>query len=295
MADISDTSSFQDLRAALEPTADAPIVETPVTTEVVIPPVVESEPVVDPVVETVPPVVDKKPKRFSELTRRAQEAEARTTALAAELAALKSAPVTAKPAPVTEPLQGKPVLPNADTFTGTWAELETARAKYTEDLVAWSVANDRHQRDTEKAKADATARALAVNQTWQQQYDAAVEADENAEAAVKKIAPVIGKLGIADVVKESEVAMEIILALDADPKRLEKIQGMSIASAAREIGRIEDSILAKRTAPVTPAQPKLPNPPVAVGGAASGSAVAVDLNKLDMHDFKAAVRAQLKR
>jgi hypothetical protein len=302
MADITDNTSFQDLRAALTadptPTPVTPVVEAP---EVVVPPVVETTetPATEetPVPVVTEPLVDKKPKRFSQLTRELQDARQQAADLASRLAAVQATPaIPATPAaPVIEPLAGKPTPPDAGTFTGTWAELETARAEYTEKLVLWSVQNDRHQRETEKAKAETAKRIETVNRTFQQQYDAAVDADEHAETAVKNVAPIIGKMGIADVVKESEVAMEIILALDADPKRLEKIQGMSLASAAREIGRIEDSILAKRAAPVVPVKAKLPNPPVVVGGAASGSAASVDLEKLDMREFKAAARAQLKR
>lgn len=281
--------SFEDLRTALRMPAPISEIAAPVTPPVeppVVPPVTPpvEKPADTPVVPPVEPVVDKKPKRFSELTRELEASRQREADLLARLATPQpAAPVVpAPPAPLPE-APGKPVAPDSNTWTGTWPELEAARAKHVVDLVKWSVDNDRLQRTVESAREVEQATARTVQEKWDAAFDAAVAIDDNVADAVKHVGAELlagNKRGIVDVIKESEVGVEIAKELHADAEKLKKVVGMTLASAAREIGKIEAAILGKR--PVTPAVPvePLPPPPQNIGGGASGHSAGPDLTKL---------------
>lgn len=299
--------SFEDLRSALNlpvvtldatgapaaPKEEAPAAPTAEAT--VVPPVTPIEPPVVPPVD--PPVVpDKKPKRFSELTRELEVTRQQNADLAARLAAAvqPAAPVTPPAAAPLPEAEGRPTPPDATTWDKSWPELEVARAKYTEDLVAWSLKNDRLQRTVEQAREVEQVASRTVHEKWLAAYDAAVAIDEAIVDAVKHVGDQLvsaAKRPIIDVIKESEVAVEIVKELTADADKLKKLAGMSLASAAREIGKIEAAILSKQPAPAAPAA-KLPAPPTEVGGGASGHTAGPDLTKLGempMASFKETV------
>jgi hypothetical protein len=294
---LTDTASFAELRAALTaestppvenepaPVEEAPVTDTPVETA----DKPADEPLAPPV-ET--PAGDRKPRRFSELTRRTEAAEAKAAELARELESLRTAASAAKPAEVKPPQSepDKPVPPDAATFSGTWEQLEAARAEYAEKLVDWKVKTHLAKAEADKQAQAAAERAAAVHQTWQQQYDAAVDRDERAVDAVAKVGAVVSKLGITDVIKESDIGMEIVLHLDADKSALDKLGKMSIASAAREIGRIEAAILAKKSPATAAASKPLPAPPVAVGGSAGGTDAPRKYENMSIGDLRKAVR-----
>lgn len=295
--------SLTDIRSALrgEPTPQAePITETVETaTETTENPLVETEKPAEAEATPEAPKADKRERRFSELTKRAKEAEERALTLARELETLRSTPKPAEAAkPAVASTDDKPKPPAANSWEGTWEELENARLKYAEDLAAWSVRDALNKRDAEAKQAKVKAQAEKVQQTWQQQVDAATELHEDMESAIKSVGDVVGRMGIADVIRESEVGAEIVLQLHRDKGALDKLSDMSMASAARFIGRIEDQILSKRSpAEVTKTSTgkALPKPPAVVGGAPSGDAGKVDLDKADFGVFRANVRKMLRK
>lgn len=286
--------SFEEIRASLNGSAkteetpkpaDSPVESTPEAEDKT-----PAEPEQSEQQTEQPPTGDKKDRRFSKVTRERDAAVERAAALERELLALRTTPAKpAEQAPAAAPAatEGKPVPPNAETFQGTWQELETARAKYAEDLADWKVAEAFRKRDAEAQVAQQRVQAQQVQETFQQQVDRALDQHgEDFETAYKAVGNVVGKLGIQDVIKESEVAAEIIMQLHNDAASLEKISKMSMASAARELGRIEDRILAKKstgTATATSAK-TLPKPPAVVGGAPAGDPATPNL--ADVTDFR---------
>lgn len=280
---LSTNPSIEDLRAVVNGTTPAapaappaPPVETPVAPPVTAP----AAPVAAGAEPPAPPVPeDKKPKRFSDLTRRAQEAEARANALAREMATLKAAPpaptVTAPTAPtapqsdeITD-LPGKPTPPDDGKWTGTWDELNAAKSKFTSDMIAWGVKNERNKEKLTDARNAELASRQQVDTTWKEKYNAAIEEDGAFEGIVKVVGAALKvHPGIAEVIKESDIAADILRHLHDTPDALAKLTKMSIASAARTIGVIEKSIIDKKAAP--PAPP-LPPPPPQIGGGASGN------------------------
>lgn len=315
MADITLTneSSFEDLRAALKADAEPPKVEEakepeaaktddaqpPAQTDDTASSETKETKTEDLKTEEEPKTTEeKKPKRFSELTRMKREAEAaalaekqRADALAKELEDLRAGK---KPEPKAE--EGKPQPPNPDTFTGTWQELEAARAKYAEDLAEWKTNQAIKKLKDEQAAEEAKKAAAERNKGWQTQVDKLLdEHQEVMQEALTSVGSVAQKLGIIEVIKESEVGAEIVLALHQDKATLDKLANMSPYSAAREIGRIEDRILAKK-APTSAAKAPLPKPPQALGGSTGGGSTrAVEVEKLGMAELKSFVRNELKR
>ena len=302
--------SFSDLRAALGKTAP---VEKPVTgtvETVTTPEVTPTEPAASetthPEPQSTVAVVDAKttekkgpPKRFSELTRERDEAKARAAQLEAELAAARAGQTKtepAKPAPVQEitELPGKPAKPKFEDYKDkTYEEYEAAKDKYADDMIDWKVKNLRHQ-EAEQAKREAAKQEWQrIDESWQAQYNRAMEEDPEFEIVVKEVAKVVAPKGLVEVVKESPVATEIVRALHADPAKLEAISKMSPASAAREIGKIEAAIQSKTTAPGTPAR-KLPEPPKTIGGSGENLPKEKPLGDLPMSEFREIAKKQLK-
>ncbi|MGH7238605.1 MAG: hypothetical protein ACREHG_00915 [Candidatus Saccharimonadales bacterium] len=271
---LPENPSFSDLKNALGGKPVEAVKTEPVKAEAVKTDEVKTEPVVtEPVktdpVKTEPVVSEKKPKRFSELTRQIETERERARQLEAELIALRGKPTLPEPSKVLEAtsnLPDKPKPPDAAEYK-TWDELSTAQAKYVEDISAWSAKNAIHQEGIRRKQAEEKEQAQAVHQTWMEQLDAAVAENEYVADAVKKVGAVVGKLGIVDVIKESPVGVEIVMKLDADAEALAKLAKMSVASAAREIGKIESAIFAAKDK--TPA--KLPDPAPVVGGTVNNS------------------------
>ena len=241
-------------------------------------------------------------KRFSKLTSRAKEAEASNAALRAEIAALRSpaAPVAAAPVAAA----AKPTAPNANTWTGTWDELEAARTQYAEDLSEYKVNEVLRKRDEGVKQAEARKVVETIHEAWVRRLDDATEANEDMEAAVAEVGTIVSKMGIQDVIKESEVGPEIVLHYFKDKDAMEKLSKMSMASAARAIGRVEAKLLEAKEAeaPASPAVPttpavatkKLPTPAKLVGGAATGSVKEFDPKSASMDSFKTWARKNLK-
>lgn len=311
---MAELNTFADLRSALNkpapvqapisgtvgdvpaaPPAVAVIETTPVVAEPVAAPVAEppAAPVADPATP-VAPAPKGPPKRFADLTRERDAERARAATLEAEVARLKTISTTplAQPVENLPELLGKPVPLNAADFADKpWAEYDAAKTKYTIAQAKWEVKNEAHQERVQAQQNAANAEWQKVDQTWKQQYDAAMEADETFEQQVNAVAKVVAPKGIHEVIKESPVATEIVKALYADPARLEALGKMTVASAAREIGKIEASIQ-KGPAPV--AAKALPAPPAVVGGVGDNSPKIKPLGELPMSEFREKVKSQLK-
>ena len=245
-------------------------------------------------------------KRFSKLTSRAKEAEASNAVLRAEIAALRAPAAPTTPVVAAAPVNAatKPTAPNANTWTGTWDELEAARTQYAEDLSEYKVNEVLRKRDEGVKQAEARKIVETIHEAWVRRLDDATEANEDMEAAVAEVGTIVSKMGIQDVIKESEVGPEIVLHYFKDKDAMEKLSKMSMASAARAIGRVEAKLLEAKeaAAPVTPAAPttpvvtakKLPTPAKLVGGAATGSVKEFDPKSASMSEFKNWAKKNLK-
>ena len=245
-------------------------------------------------------------KRFSKLTHRAKEAEASNAALRAEIAALRAPVAATKAAEPAAPtaVAAKPTAPNANTWTGTWDELEAARTKYAEDLSEYKVNEVLRKRDEGVKQAEARKIVETTHEAWVRRLEDATEAHEDMESAVNEVGLLVSNMGIQDVIKESEVGPEIVLHYFKDKDAMEKLSKMSMASAARAIGRVEAKLLEAKEAeaPSTPVVParvaaapkKLPTPAKLIGGAATGSAKEFDPTTAEMGSFKTWARKNLK-
>lgn len=240
-------------------------------------------------------------RRFSSLSKKIEAANARADALAKELEQAKAAPSPAKtPAAETKAASAEgrpapPTPPDEDTFTGTFDELKVAKKaydaakdKYYEDLSDWKVAQAISKRDTEAKQSVEQAQRNEVHKNWEARVVKAMAVDPETKDAIDELGPVVSAAGISDIFKHSEVGPEMLLALYHDPDEAARIVSLgSPILMAKELGKLETSLLARQAKPTESAsngQKPLPKPVATVGGK-SAPVVAIDLNTADQDTF----------
>lgn len=314
-AEVSDDLSWDQLNARLsgkspepvkapEPVAAAPTVEEPPANEEEIIPAepapAESELSVE---EKEAAVAAKKVKslnqRFSELTAQREAEKRRADELARELADLKAGKPAQPPGPnvappaATEEKPVKPVRPDPDTFTGTYAELQAAQKKYDGDLekwvadtTSWQVKQTLAQAKAEESKAAREAQAATVAKTWAERRDAAIVENPDIAEAVQELGLLVNAKMMDDLIMDSEVGPQILLHLKEHPEDLERFKATTNTNqAARLLGRIEAQLLNAKAPTPPPAQPAkpLPKPPATVGPRAAPPPV--NLEDADQRTF----------
>ena len=236
-------------------------------------------------------------RRFSKLTREREEERQRADAAEARLRELESAAKAppaepAKPAASAVAATGEPVPPDPNTWGGTWEELETAKTKYSRDIAAFVTKQAREElREELKREAQAGEAQRAAQQlhaSWEAKRAAAAQANPEFQEAVDEIGPVITRLGMADLVKDSEVGPELVSELYGKPEEMAALlklerQGNPFG-VARALGQIEARLMAAKAtaakpapkvAPVVAAKP-LPKPPATPGGGGHASTVPIE-------------------
>lgn len=239
--------------------------------------------------------VDKKEKRFSKLTQKIESVTTENAALKARLEALESGKKTDTPAKVEG--DGRPVKPDAnDPKFETYKEYEAAKDEYDEALADWKADQREKKRVADEAAARAKAEWDKTDKAWRTQLDALREDNDDMEDAIEHVGKEVGRKGIIEVIKESEVGVEMVLYLHRNAAELEKLDGMTVPTAARYLGRIESRIIdgkepnAKTPATKTAEKKPLPKPPSQVGGSPSAQAKPFDFQNASDADFKAQMR-----
>lgn len=250
-------------------------------------------------------------RRFSSFSKQIKAATDRADALAAELEKAKAAPSPAKtPAVETKSAtsEGRPTPPNMvdeDNFTGTFDELKAAKKqyeadkdKYYEDLSDWKVAQAISKKDAEAQQSIAQAKQNEVHGKWVDRVKTAIGVDPETADAVEEIGPVVTKAGISDVFKLSEVGPEMLLALYHDPNEAARIISLgNPILMAKELGKLETSLLARQPKPTETASrtnANLPKPVTTVGGK-SAPVASIDLNTADQETFNREWKKSLAR
>jgi len=188
-------------------------------------------------------------QRIQELLR--ERAELRGKLDAAEKKAAgkpaESAPATeAKPASVAAAaVDGAPVPPDPETWTGTWEALEKAKIKYFEDLTDWKLKQPERDRAA-AAKAATEADERAIFDQWKERREAAAAAEPEYADAQDIVGRFLTAKRCDSLIIESEVGPEIVMHLYRLPKEeQERVSKLSPSRLAREIVLIEHKLLAK--------------------------------------------------
>lgn len=205
--------------------------------------------------------------RFDDLTRQKHEA-AREAAYWRGLAEQRAAKETA---PAERPT-GKP---SADQFED--------HSEYVEALADWKVEQklaEREQRQQEQAKAS----------TWAERAQAVkAELPDFDSVMATSTAPM--SAAMAEAIKDSDIGPKVAYHLAQHPEEAARLSSMSPMAAAREIGKIEATLLTPKAEPqkkVTSA----PTPPTPIG---SGRSTVGDPAKMSMSDYMAWRDAQRKQ
>jgi len=208
-------------------------------------------------------------KRFSELTKQreqarqelAKEREARES-LEARLNAIEG-----KSNPVVE-TNGKP-LPDdfADAF------------EYAEALATYAAENALRLRDKQDADKVVQAERDKVLGSWQERMNATKAELPDYEDMVQSSDVVVSD-PVRDAILESEVGPRILYHLAENPEIGNKLNSMSMASALKEIGKLEARFENSETAETKPAvvKSKAPAPIKPIGSTSSAVEAGIDSN-----------------
>jgi hypothetical protein len=213
--------------------------------------------------------------RIDELTRQARQAE-RDAAYWRALAESQ-----AKPAPGSE----ERVKPTPGAYSDY--------ADYVEALTEWKADEKVRQslsaRDAEMAQRAAQQAAVARVQTFEHRVaevrTAMPDFDRVVGSADTPVAP-----HLVEAILDSDVGPQLAYLLAKNPAEAERLSRMAPATALREIGRLEASIVKPAgTAPAAAA--RITNAPPPTRPASSGTARVPDLAKASMDEYVAARRA----
>lgn len=237
--------------------------------------------------------------------RERDDARAQIADLQRRLAALQTTPPPSSPTtpePVKIDVGPKPKEEDFKTF-GEYLE---ARDVYNEKAILARVEAERKVSDAARAakdQADAAARDHQQREsTFQTRFNAARAKIENFDAIIQAGANLpVGPM-MTEAIKDSEVGPEIMVYLAQNPQEAERIAALGPGPQIKAIGRIEERIASKASAPEpkqTPAPApvvakpvsKAPAPPATVGGSPTKSTV--DLNEADFATYKAVREAEI--
>jgi hypothetical protein len=288
------------------PPAAAPVAPEPPPAE---PKIAEAVPGTAPEPQKIEPEAPPQPKkptglerRFSRLTRERDEALAEADRARKELETAKQAPAAPQ---VAKPEAGEPAPPDPATWAGTYEELEGARTKYAKDIAVWTMQQARKEVEADlkrrQEEASGEGRARELQASWEGRAQKALAANPEFQEAVDVVGPLVTQLGMADLIKESEVGPEIVQELYENTDERTRISNLQRFGnpllVARELGKLEARLTAAKaakTAPppkAAPVAPPLPKPPATPGG--GGVAAEQALEDLPIDQFKTKVRAQL--
>jgi hypothetical protein len=178
-------------------------------------------------------------ERFSELTKARKEAEAKAEAArneakaareAAEQAAREAAALKAKYEPVkTEP--------DPEPQPGQFADVN----EYSKALKDWTADQTRREDAAKAEQVRARQEAEKVGQAWQERQKAVKAEIEDYETTIAESAVKVSDQ-VRDAIVESDVGPQILYHLAKNPEVADRIAGMTVGRALREIGKIEASL-----------------------------------------------------
>ena len=228
-------------------------------------------------------------KRISQLVARQREAERREAERTEEAAYWRAvaegrikpaAPVQPPPQP---PQSGEPVEPLLDNFESA-ADFEAARTKYIVARAGWDV---RQEQQAQRAREYAT----DLDRKHNERMLAAITVDPTLDEVSKDpTLPISQVMSLA--IKESDQGPALVRYLANNRKEADRIAQLHPLMAAREMGRIEGTIIeaaraAKAAPPAPPVAPvtvsQAPEPVRSVGGT-KGAAPSDDDDKLSIEE-----------
>jgi hypothetical protein len=161
-------------------------------------------------------------------------------------------------------------------------------SEYVEALTDWkakaAVADALKARDSETAQS-------AEQRAQQTKAQSFAERQEHAKASISDYDAVVGAADVpvaqhvADAIVDSEKGPELLYHLAKHPELAERLSGMSVREADREIGRIEASLGSSNPAPVTKPASNAPAPMRPTGRNAATS-VTSDPAKMGHDEFR---------
>lgn len=208
--------------------------------------------------------------RIAELTRLRREAERQRDAAIAQLQGARDPAKAATPKPV------------ADDFEDY--------GDYVEALTDWKA----DQRDAERADTNATTAAERAaqhrNAEWSAKIGAAKSIMPDFDAVMEK-ADTPTAPHVADALMDADRGPELLYHLANNPDVVERLNDMSPARAAIELGKIEAKLEAPEAAPPPPPR-KTTTAPAPITPVKTGATTAKDPAKMNMEEYKAYRAAQ---
>lgn len=157
--------------------------------------------------------------------------------------------------PLVAPKQeaSKDGRPDPNTFEGTHAEYLEAVADYKADqkIKAWEEQKNAKERD-EKVKTEVKSKVDA----FQSKVKEFQKSHDDFQEVIEGVDDIPMSLGVQEAILESDIGPEVMYELSKNRELYERVNGLSIVAAAKEIGKIE-ARLAKADAPA--AEEKQPN------------------------------------
>ena len=202
-------------------------------------------------------------KRFSELTKQREDArkEAQTAREAQQALEKRLAEIEGRLNPQEQPQQddGKP---DRAQFTDAF--------EYAEKLAEWSAKQALAKRDLEEAEKAAKQQQEQTVKSWQERLSKTKQVYEDFDEVVAE-SPVAVSDQVRDAILESDIGPELVYYFAKNPDVVEKISGMNVLQALKEVGRIEAKLEKPNDKPVEkPVQVSKAPPPISpIKGTAS--------------------------
>ena len=209
-------------------------------------------------------------RRFSEITKQREEAraEARKEREAREAleARLKAIETQATP----QKAESSNEKPKPENFTDAF--------EYAEALASWTAEQTLAKRDREELERKANEQRQLAVKAWADRVTAAKSELPDFDDMVQS-SDVVVTDPIRDAIMESDVGPKILYHLAENPEFAQKLNGMSVISALREIGKLEARYETKpQSKPSAAVKSKAPEPITPIKAASSGRDVEVDSN-----------------
>lgn len=207
-------------------------------------------------------------RRFSEITKQREEARAEARkereareALEQRLKALETQATPQKAEPSNE-------KPKPESFTDAFA--------YAEALASWTAEQTLARRDREEQERKASEQRQLAVKAWADRVNAAKSELADFDDMVAS-SDVVVTDPIRDAIMESDVGPKILYHLAENPDFAEKLNGMSVITALREIGKLEARYETKPQGKAAAAiKSKAPEPISPIKAASGGRDVEVD-------------------
>ena len=222
-------------------------------------------------------------RRFSDLTKqrelaRQEAAEERRRREELEQR-LKDLETKAKPAPTQSP----DAKPTPDQFNDAF--------EYAEKLAEWSANQALKQREKQEAERKAAESRDQLVKSWQQKIQT-VKAELPDFDDMVASSDVRVNDAIRDAIIESDVGPKLLYTLAENPELADKLNGMSVTSALRELGKLEAKF--EKTEKPAASRPRAADPITPIRAVAAGRESGVDADgefRGNFQDYRALRKA----